>query len=326
MRCPGRMVLLTAVAACLVGYTAAGQSTPPSQNQQNQTTQDQNQDQYTGVSHPPADETIRADEDLATPAPAANPASSPVPVPVAKPSAALPAPVMQPTAATKNAGNSDYGMVGDDNVSLEKRGDNSDDDIVSYVPDNPNELAEGTNIRVALTEELSTADTPRGAAFEAKLTGNVYKDGRVIIPAGSVMRGRVVSVAQGHHVGPHATIRLRPESVVLPDGTEYRLMAEVVESEASGTRVNEEGTIVASTRYRKDAAEYGAGAGAGAAVGALVAGPVGAGVGTVVGTGAVSAHMLTSRPEAAKLPEGSVLIFSLTEPLEFTASKNQAAP
>lgn len=318
MGSPVRMAILAAMAGCLCGYTATAQSTQ-SQNQQNQQSQaSQNQDQYTGVSHPPADDTIQADEDLPAPAPAPAPKPSPM---ITKPAPTAPAAVRGGNADDDIAGGSSSGA--DNDLALHTR---PDDDpaygIVSYVPDDPNALAEGTNLRVALTEGLSTADTQRGATFEAKLTGNVYKDGRVVIPAGSVLRGEVVHVSQGHHLGPHAALRLRPDAVVLPDGKEYHLMAEVVESDVSGTKVNEEGTIEASVRYKKDAVEYGAGAGAGAAAGALVAGPVGAGVGSLVGAGAVSAHMLTSRPEAANLPQGSVLIFSLTEPMELTASKN----
>lgn len=315
MKSMGRITLFAAVAGCLLAYTAAAQSTAPAQNQQSQ-----NQDQTTGVSHPPADDTIQADEDLPAPAPA----------PIPKPSAAIPlAPRTAPPATTAPAAeNPDYGMVttpgsSDRGVALHTRPDSDPDyGIVSYVPDNPNELAEGTNIRVELTSDLSTADTTRGAAFQARVTGNIYKDGRVIIPAGSELRGHVVHVSQGHHFGPHATLRLRPDAVVLPNGTEYHLIAEVVESDVSGTRVNEEGGIEASVRYKKDALEYGAGAGAGAATGAVIAGPVGAGVGSLVGAGAVSAHMLMTQPEAANLPQGSVLIFSLVEPMSLTASKD----
>ena len=323
MKSIGRIAFFAAVAGCFIGYTAVAQSTPPAQNPSAQTQQNassQNQDQYTGVSHPPADDTIQADEDQPAPAPA----------PAPKPSAAIPMqPNSAPPAATdKTAGNPDYGIVtgsgdSDSGVALHTRAEsNTDYGIVTYVPDNPNELAEGTNIRVELTQDLSTADTVRGARFEAKLTGNVYKDGRVILPAGSELRGEVVHVSQGHHLGPHASIRLRPDSVVLPNGTEYHLMAEVVESDASGTRVNEEGGIAASVRYKKDALEYSAGTGTGALAGAVIAGPVGAGVGSVVGASAVTAHMLLNHPEAANLPQGSVLIFSLTEPMELTAAKN----
>jgi hypothetical protein len=91
---------------------------------------------------------------------------------------------------------------------------------------------------------------------------------------------------------------------------------------AQGTHTNQEGGIEASTHYRKDAVEYGAGTGVAALAGGEMAGPVGAGVGSVVGASAVTTHMLLQHPQAADLPQGSVVVFSLTEPMELTPTKN----
>jgi hypothetical protein len=311
MNTTGRFAMLAAFAGYMVLSTARAQSAPQSQQDQSQN-QNQNQEQYTGVAHPPADDTIQADEDA--------------PVPVAKPSAAIPLPPARPAVAAQPASN-DYGMISSvpangGDASLHKRAWDPDDDIVSYVPSNLNELAPGTNIRVRLSQDLSTTETHSGTSFRAVVDKDVYKEGRVIIPAGAEMRGRVVAVSQGHHLGLHATIRLRPESVMLPDGTAYHLYAEAVQSKAPGTRTNDEGGIEASPHYKKDAIEYGAGTGVGAVAGGEIAGPVGAGVGSLVGAGVVTAHMLMTRPAAADLPQGSMLVFSLTEPMALTPTKN----
>jgi hypothetical protein len=308
MKTTGRIVMFAALAGCLLFATARAQSAP-SQPDQSQSA-NQNQDQYSGVANPPADDTIKADEDA--------------PVPVAKPSPAIPTQPASPAVSTQPAIN-DYGMISSAPASgapLQKRSWNPDDDIVSYVPSNPNELAAGTNIRVRLADGLSTTETRSGSSFRAVVDKDVYKEGRVIIPAGAEMRGRVVAVSQGHHLGPHATIRLRPETVMLPDGTAYHLYAEAVQSKAPGTRTNDEGGIETSSHYKKDAIEYGAGTGVGAVAGAEIAGPVGAGVGSLVGAGVVTAHMLMTRPAAAELPQGSMLVFSLTEPMALTPTRN----
>ena len=102
----------------------------------------------------------------------------------------------------------------------------------------------------------------------------------------------------------------------------YHVHADAVQSLAPGTRTNNEGGIVASHHYVKDAVEYGAGAGVGAVAGAEIAGPVGAGVGSLVGAGLVSAHMLMGHPQAAKLPQGSMLVFSLSEPMSMSPTRN----
>jgi len=311
----GRFATLAALASCLSLTPAFAQSAPPAAPDQQQSQQQSAQDQnMSGVSHPPADDTIQADEDVPMPTVAPKP----------KPSAAIPLP---PAVATPRPGDPDYGIVTavpttTADASLTRRSWNPDDDIVNFVPSNPNELGSGTNIRVRLSEGLSTRDTRPGELFRAVVDRDVYKDGRVIIPAGAEMRGRVVAVSQGHHVGPHATLRLRPEMIVLPDGSAYHLYAEAVQSKAPGTRADEEGGIEAAPHYKKDAIEYGAGAGAGAVVGGEIAGPVGAGVGSLVGAGAVTTHMLLGKPAAADLPQGSMLVFSLTEPMALTPTKN----
>ena len=345
MKPTAQFLVVAVVAGALCVPAALAQSSSDSQNQQqNQQAQTQqgqpSQDQYTGVSHPPPDSTIQANEDMnpPPPPPAAKPSPAIPTAPVSAPPAAAPAPTAPMAAAPAAAmpanpeyagevDNTDSGIVtvvpsSTPQASLQERGSDADGGIVNYVPVNPNDLAPGTNISVRLSEALSTNETQPGTPFRAVVTRDVYNGSNVIIPAGAEMRGRVVSVSQGHHFGLHATIRLRPEAIVLPDGTAYHLYADVIQSDAPGTRTDNEGGIEAASHYKKDAVEYGAGAGGGALIGGEVGGPVGAGVGTLVGAGVVTTHLLLQDPQAARLPEGSILVFSLTEPMGLTPTKN----
>jgi len=343
----GRMGLIAAVASLALASATVAQTAQNQQSQQNQQNQSQSQDQMTGVSQPPPDSTIQATENLSppdatpTPAPSRAKPSAAIPATPANssanpPAAAAQAPAEDPDAgivtsvppanAAGQAADPDYGIVTTAPPAtartLRPSGFDPDSDIVNYVPVDPNALGEGTNITVSLQQDLSTTETEPGALFRAVVTQDVYNGARVVIPAGAVMQGRVTHVSQGHHIGPHATLRLRPEEIILPDGTAYHLYAEAVASMAPGTRVNDEGGIEASHHFVKDAFQYGAGAGAGVAAGAAVGGPVGAGVGSVVGAGLVTTHMLIQPPQSADLPKGSVLIFSLTEPMSLTPTKN----
>jgi hypothetical protein len=299
-----------------------------------------NSDPYSGVSQPPPDSTIQANPDAQpAPPPAAKPSPAvPAPAPdTSAPAAAAPAPppanppanAYAPANAPAQENNPDYDIVTSvpgqsspptASATLQTR--NPDDSIVSAVPSNPNDLAEGTNIRVRLTEKLSTRETEAGSSFKGEVVKDVYKDGRVIIPAGSELKGRVVSVSQGHHFGPSATLRLRPDVVILPDGTAYHLFAQVAGSEAPGTRTDSEGGIQPKSQLVKNAAEYGIGTGTGAIIGAYAAGPGGALVGSIVGAGVITAHLLMQHPSAAVLPKGSIVTFSLTEPMELTPTRN----
>jgi hypothetical protein len=194
--------------------------------------------------------------------------------------------------------------------------------IVNVVPSSPNELAEGTDIHVRMLTPLNTATTQDGALFRAQISQDVYKDGRVVIPVGSELRGRVVQVSQGHRIGMHATLRLRPDDILLPDGTAYHLYAAAVGTTERGIRTDDEGGIQAAPHYAKDATEYGVGAGGGAAVGAALGGPVGAGAGAIVGAGMVTTHLLLQKPSQARLERGAGVVFSLTEPMALIATRN----
>ena len=160
----------------------------------------------------------------------------------------------------------------------------------------------GAQIRIRVDQALSTDDTQAGAPFSGRVMLNVMENGSVIIPAGSTMRGRVVQVSQGHHFGPGASLRLRPDVVVLPDGTAYHLDAQVAYSNADGTQVGSEGAVQPSSHVVKKSIEYGATMGTGAIVGAAIAGPPGALAGTLVGAGLVTTHLLLQHPDDASIP------------------------
>lgn len=291
-------------------------------------------DPYSGVSQPPPDATITANPD-AQPAPApAKPSSATAVAPeTPAPEAAAPAPPPANTPAPSAAGtNPDFDIVSSvpgqnppmpapGGTTLQTR-PGADEGIVSAIPNSDNELAEGTNIRVRLSDKLSTNETSAGSPFQGEVVKDVYKGGSVIIPTGSTLKGRVVSVTQGHHLGPSATLRLRPDVVILPDGTAYHLYGQVAGSGAPGTRTDSEGGIQPRPQTVKTAVAYGAAAGTGAVVGAYAGGPVGAAVGSIVGAGIVTAHILMQRPSAAVVPAGSIVTFSLTEPMALTPTKN----
>lgn len=346
----GRSLVFAAVAS--LAFAAAAQSTPSQQDQQKPQTAQKD----TGVSQPPADDTIRADEDitnpppppeasLPTPAPAAAPAKPSAAIPVTPPAprpitaAAAPASAATPVTHSGFSGevdNTDDGIVTVVATPIKKQpaaealqprestdsGDSSDYGIVTYVPFNPNDLRTGTNISVRLKEALSTKETEAGTPFTATVRMDVYNDNTVVIPAGSELRGRVLHVSQGHHFGLHASMRLHADTIVLPDGTAYHIDADVIESYAPGTSANDEGSVVASTHYTKDAIQYGGTVGTGAVVGGVVGGPVGAGAGALVGAGVETTHLLLQSPSAAELPKDSVLIFTLNQPMHITPAKN----
>ncbi len=291
---------------------------------------------YEGTSHPPADDTI-----ITSTPPA--PAATPVPIPAAKPSPAHSAasadaapsgfaqpataqspyqgqqtPVVRSALAAPEDG-TDNGIVeiapdAPSEPSLNRRpASDPDGDIVHPAPLAPGEIGEGTTIRVRLLNRLSTAETRDGDFFRSRVASDVLQDGQVLIPTGSEIDGRVTNVSTGS-LGGHGSMRLNPETVILPNGSRYRLYAQVSGTPGSGTRVGSEGQINPGSHVKRDSIEYGGAVGAGVVAGAAIGGPVGALTGSIVGAGLVTVHLLVNHPQA-HLEEGTVLLFTLTEPL-----------
>ncbi len=282
---------------------------------------------YQGVSEPPASDTIVASPDtpvlVTRPAPASNPEP---------PVVAAPAPVVE---SVKPAYNPDAEIVTESRVTklasatagssleptLYQRSTNPDADIVQVAPARAGELETGTLIRVRLQQALSTSKTVAGDPFTAIVMSPVSQLGKVIIPMGSEVKGRVVSVRAGKTLRGNATMRLRPDLVTMPDGSRYMLHAEVMQADGTYTKAGSEGTITTKSQLKRDAIEYGVGAGGGALIGAQVAGGPGAIVGTAIGAGVITIHLLLQNHQA-QLAKDSVLVFGLTEPMTFTAVQN----
>jgi hypothetical protein len=318
-----------ALLALASGMAAAQQ---PAQNPQPQQTDPQaQQNPYQGQSTPPADDTIQtAPDQTQQPLPKPSP-SVPMPAPDQVPDQ-VPNQAQQPMPPVSVPMQQDYGQ-GSDNGTVQVapvqpgaqqpglvargQGYDPDGDIVHPAPLPPGTLEEGTRIRVRLMTELSSARSEKGDAFRGRVDVDVLQDGQVLIPAGSEIEGKVVE-ASGGRFGGRGTLRLRPEMVILPNGSQFMLVARVSDTENSHTNVNNEGTIEAGTRYKRDGIEYSGGVGAGVITGAVIGGPAGALAGGLIGAGAVTVHLLMDHPQADLQP-GSVLLFTLTNRLSLVA-------
>jgi hypothetical protein len=285
---------------------------------------------YEGTSNPPPDNTIVTSDAEQTQPAAAQPA---------KPSAAhiqtaAPAqptsPAEVPAAEAAYNDGSDGGIVTVEESSptqpqpaqrqpiLSERttASDPDGDIVHPQPLRPGEVAEGATIRVRLLDRLSTAMSEKGEAFRSRVASDVLQDGQVLIPAGAEIDGHLTEVSSGH-TGGHGTMRLRPETVILPNGLHYQLYAQLSGMPGSKSKVGGEGTVRPGSQLKRDSIEYGAVAGGGATTGAVLAGPAGAMAGGIIGASVVTLHLLANHPQATLEP-GTVLVFTLSESLQLS--------
>lgn len=284
---------------------------------------------YSGTSSPPPDDTI-INNVPPEPAPEAKPpaahyAQPAAPVqPLATPERTQPQPApAESLASTSERGDDGTVQVAPSEPALNARAEMSDPDgdIVHPAPLPPGQLGEGTQIRVRLLDRLSTTESQPGEPFHTRVASDVFRGNQILIPAGAEIDGTVVQVSTGH-TGGHGSMLLRPETVILPDGSRYGLYAQVFAAPGSNTRVGSEGTISPGSHLKKNSVEYGGAVGAGAITGAVLGGPAGALAGTLIGAGAVTVHLLVNHPQA-KLESGTALLFTLTEPLNLVPSGQQ---
>jgi hypothetical protein len=296
----------------------------------------QAQAQLTGVSHPPDPSAITTSQDPGY--------TTPVNPPVAKSSADIPAtapttvygpyvPYHTPGTAVadapvspaaydpdanivtaETAGREQRHLLSDQNASA----NDPDAGIVTHVASLPGELPDGTLLKAKLQQELSTMTTQPGTKFSAEVTEPVMRDGRVIVPEGAMLEGRVTWVRGGKRIGGPASIHLEPRTVTLPDGSMYYLHARVIDTNAwDNTKVDDEGTIMRRDYGKKTFAAISLAAAGPMAAGAVIGGVPGAVIGAGVGAG-VGTVIWLKQDRQAVLPKELGLVFSLTEPMNTT--------
>lgn len=284
------------------------------------------QDARTGVSTPPpSDITTTSNDSPAVPAlkprvPEAKPSAA---VPVAPTStvygayvpyraAETPAPAPTNTAAFDPDANIVTTTVSDtpqaDSAAL-------DAGIVTSVPERKGEIGEGTLLKARIMEGLSTTSTLEGSPFSASLTQPVENEGRVILPIGSMVEGRVTEVRSGRRISGRAALHLQVNNVTLPDGSHYIVHAQLIDTDQMDhSNVDSEGTLVRGDHVKKTIAAMSVATGGAAAAGAMLGGGVGALVGAGIGAGASTILWLKQDRQEA-LPKNSLLVFSLTAPM-----------
>lgn len=199
-------------------------------------------------------------------------------------------------------------------VATAAKGD-IDDGIVTRVPSRPGEVPDGTLVKVKLHEDLSSLTTKPGTSFTAEVSEAVLREGQVVVPAGSLLEGRVTWVRGGKRVGGAAAIHLEARTVTLPDGSQYLIHARVIDTDSwDDTKVDAEGTILRKDHAKGVATTMALTTGGGMAAGAVVGGLPGALIGAGVGAG-VSTVVWMRQDRQADLPKDLGIVFSLTEPM-----------
>jgi hypothetical protein len=152
------------------------------------------------------------------------------------------------------------------------------------------DLPVGTEFDVRLQTALSSATAQVEDHFEGTTVGDLKQGDRIIVPAGSVVRGVVSSVKKAGRIERTGSLTVAFDQVTV-SGRAYPIRATVTQAfESEG--------------IRGDAGKIGAGAGVGAVIGAILGGAKGALAGILIGGGGTIA---ATEGKDVEIPPGTIL-------------------
>ena len=162
-------------------------------------------------------------------------------------------------------------------------------------------LPAGTVLTVRLASAVGSKTSNTGDRFNATIATPVESDGKVVLPKGAEVQGKVAqAVPQGRFKGG-ASLSLALESVTV-GGDAYDIKTNSVSRYQKG-------------KGKRTAAMIGGGAGGGALIGGLAGGGKGALIGALLGGGAGTAGAAYTGEKEIVMPAESTLNFKLTAPL-----------
>jgi hypothetical protein len=187
-------------------------------------------------------------------------------------------------------------------------------------------LPAGSTLYVRLITTLSTRTNENGDPFSGKIIEPIIYDGVEVVPAGSILEGRVAFVKQPGKVKGVGEMRLVAETITTPDEVRYSISAGLEDAQgAEGAKVRgEEGTIKGPASKKDDAIATGVGAGVGAAAGAITAGGKGSLYGAAIGAGIMGVRSLFKRGKDIILPQGTELTFVINRTTTAKRVKNES--
>jgi hypothetical protein len=164
-----------------------------------------------------------------------------------------------------------------------------------------NEVPAGTELDVRLQSALNSGTAQVEDRFEATTLVDLIINGRLLVPAGSVMRGVVTAVEAGTRTNRTSRMTVSFDQITV-NGRAYPMRGTVTDA------IKGEG-------IRGEATRAGAGAAVGGILGAILGGAKGAVLGVLIGGGGTIA---ATEGKEVELPQGAVLRVRVDSPLQLS--------
>ncbi|HSE37891.1 MAG TPA: peptidoglycan-binding protein, partial [Blastocatellia bacterium] len=176
-------------------------------------------------------------------------------------------------------------------------------------------LPADTVINVQMNGTLSSRTAHVGDKFTATVTVPVYANGRTVIPAGSIIEGRVTQVTPAKRMNRSGTIAIDFDDLVFPNGASVGLVGILTSDDPETRKRIDDESRVSAEGNKRPVVFVGGGGAIGAVLGGIAGGGKGAAVGGAVGAGAGIASVLLSKGEEAQVPSGTPFGVQIKQPL-----------
>ena len=176
-------------------------------------------------------------------------------------------------------------------------------------------LPPDTVISVQMNVTLSSRTARVGDKFTATVTVPVYVNGRTVIPAGSIIEGRVTQVTPAKRMNRSGTIGIDFDDLLFPNGTRVGLVGGLTSDDPETRRRIDDESRVSGEGNKRPSVFIGGGGAIGAVLGGIAGGGKGAVLGGVAGAGVGVAGVLLSKGEEAQVPSGTPFGVQIKQPL-----------
>jgi hypothetical protein len=178
----------------------------------------------------------------------------------------------------------------------------------------------GHKIRVRMNEHISSETARVGDRFTTTVVDPVYVGGVEVIPAGSIIGGRVTSVTRAQRRSKAGVLGVSFISMQLPTGFSRAINGSLTDMSTETVSYDNEGQVSGRSSRNRNIVFIGGGTATGALIGAIAGGGKGAGIGAGVGAAAGVAGAYFSKGKEAVVRPGTEFGVILNQSLSLPAA------
>jgi hypothetical protein len=160
----------------------------------------------------------------------------------------------------------------------------------------------GTTILIRMLDTVDSSKNPPGSRFTATLETNLVVNGKVVVPKGNTVYGRLAEAKQAGRATGSSELQLELTDIVV-DGTAYPLLTSDYQ-------------VKGSSSGKRSAKRLLGGAGLGAIIGGIAGN---AGMGAAIGATAGAVGAVAQKGQSVNVPSETLLEFRLQQPASLPA-------